>query len=85
MELAKVTSNGQITIPVEIRRKLGIKGGDKVLFTEDSGKIYMTNSSMEALCNAQKAFEGEAERLGLKNDDDVMALIKALRDESAVK
>lgn len=25
MELAKVTSKGQVTIPVEIRRKLGIK------------------------------------------------------------
>lgn len=30
MELAKVTSKGQVTIPVEIRRKLGtISGQDK--------------------------------------------------------
>ena len=35
MELAKVTSKGQVTIPVEIRRKLGIKNGDKVLFMEE--------------------------------------------------
>ena len=27
MELAKVTSKGQITIPIEIRKKLGIKEG----------------------------------------------------------
>ena len=32
MELAKVTSKGQITIPIEIRKKLGIKAGSKVLF-----------------------------------------------------
>ena len=32
MELAKVTSKGQITIPIDIRRKLGIKEGSKVLF-----------------------------------------------------
>ena len=32
MELAKVTSKGQVTIPIEIRKKLGIKNGDKVLF-----------------------------------------------------
>lgn len=25
MELAKVTSKGQITIPIEIRKKLGVK------------------------------------------------------------
>ena len=82
MELAKVTSKGQGTIPVEIRKKLGIKNGDKVLFIEDAGRIYMMNSSMEALREAQIAFKGEAERLGLKNDDDVMEMIKA---ERAVK
>ena len=82
MELAKVTSKGQVTIPVEIRKKLGIKNGDKVLFIEDDGRIYMMNSSMEALREAQMAFKGEAERLGLKNDDDVMEMIKA---ERAVK
>ena len=66
MELAKVTSKGQITIPVEIRKKLGIKNGDKVLFIEDAGRIYMMNSSMEALREAQMEFLGEAERLGLE-------------------
>ena len=81
MELAKVTSKGQVTIPIEIRKKLGIKNGDKILFVEESGRIYMMNSSMDA----QKAFAGEAERLGLKDDDDVMAMIKELREESVVK
>ena len=85
MELAKVTSKGQITIPVEVRKKLGIKNGDKVLFMEDSGRIYMMNSSMDALREAQRAFAGEAERVGLKNDDDVMAMIKELREERVVK
>jgi AbrB family looped-hinge helix DNA binding protein len=85
MELAKVTSKGQVTIPVEIRRKLGIKNGDKILFVEDDGRIYMMNSSMDALREAQKAFEGEAERLGLKNEDDVMEMIKEIRSERAVK
>ena len=43
MELAKVTSKGQVTIPIEIRKKLGIKNGDKVLFVEEAGRIYMMN------------------------------------------
>ena len=85
MELAKVTSKGQVTIPVEIRRILGIKSGGKVLFMEESGRIYMMNSSMDAFREAQRAFAGEAERLGLKNDDDVMAMIKELREESVMK
>lgn len=34
---AKVTSKGQITIPVEIRRQLGVKPGDKVRFEQNNG------------------------------------------------
>ena len=48
MELAKVTSKGQITIPIEIRKKLGIKEGSKVLYLEEAGLIYLANNSMEA-------------------------------------
>lgn len=85
MELAKVTSKGQITIPIEIRKKLGIKEGSKVLFLEEAGRIYLTNSSMEALREAQQAFEGEAERIGLKNEEDVVAMVKKLREEKEVE
>lgn len=85
MELAKITSKGQITIPVDIRRKLGVKEGDKVLFVEEAGKVYILNASMEAIKEAQTAFAGEAERAGLKNEDDVVAMIKQLRRERTVK
>jgi len=34
---AKVTSKGQITIPVEIRRSLGVKPGDKLRFEAHEG------------------------------------------------
>jgi AbrB family looped-hinge helix DNA binding protein len=85
MELAKITSKGQITIPVDIRRKLGVKEGDKVLFVEEAGKIYILNSSMEALKEAQAAFSGEAERAGLKDENDVVAMMKEFRQERTVK
>lgn len=81
MELAKVTAKGQITIPVDIRRKLGVKEGDKILFIEERGKIIMMNSSMEALRKAQAAFVGEAERLNLKDEQDVADMINEMRRE----
>lgn len=81
MEVAKVTSKGQITIPIDIRRRLGVKEGDKILFIEEKGKIVMMNSSMEALRKAQTAFAGEAERLGLKDEQDVVDLISEVRRE----
>lgn len=81
MELAKVTSKGQITIPIDIRKKLGVKEGDKILFVEEQGRIIMMNSSMDALRKAQAAFAGEAERLGLKDEQDVADLVSELRRE----
>lgn len=81
MEVAKITSKGQITIPIDIRRRLGVKEGDKVLFVEEQGRIFMMNSSMEALRTAQTAFAGEADRLGLKDEQDVVDLIAELRRE----
>ena len=85
MELAKITSKGQITIPVDIRRKLGVKEGDKVLFVEEAGRIYILHSSMEALREAQASFSGEAERAELKSEDDVVALMKEFRRERTVE
>ncbi|MCL1985435.1 MAG: AbrB/MazE/SpoVT family DNA-binding domain-containing protein [Betaproteobacteria bacterium] len=81
MELAKITTRGQITIPLEIRRKLGVKDGDKVVFLEKDGRIIIENSVMLALKDAQDAFRGEAERQGLKTEQDVAAMVKDIRRE----
>lgn len=81
MELAKITSKGQITIPIDIRRKLQLNEGDKVLFMEEGGKIYLMNPSMNALLAAQTAFAGEAERAGLDSEQDVIDMVRKIRKE----
>jgi antitoxin PrlF len=81
MELAKITKRGQITIPVEIRKKLGVQEGDKVIFLEDNGRIIIGNAALAALKLAQNAFEGEAERVGLEDEQDVVDLVKDIRRE----
>ena len=59
MNLARVSANGQITVPVEIRRFLKLKEGDKMLFvTKDNGEVVVNNSSLIALQEAQTAVEG---------------------------
>jgi len=85
MELAKVTSKGQVTIPIAIRKRLGIKNGDKILFLIKPEDVVLVNSTMAALEKIGSAFEGEAERLGLKDDDDVVAMIKEIRKENREK
>ncbi|WP_302441189.1 AbrB/MazE/SpoVT family DNA-binding domain-containing protein [Bilophila wadsworthia] len=44
MELAKLTSRCQLTLPREIRQKLGVKEGDKVVFIEENGRIFIENA-----------------------------------------
>jgi len=81
MDLARVSSKGQITIPIEIRKKLNLKEGDKVLFLEENGKIVLANSSYVALKEMQEVMKGESERIGLITEEDVNNLIKDLRQE----
>ncbi|MBO5560595.1 MAG: AbrB/MazE/SpoVT family DNA-binding domain-containing protein [Firmicutes bacterium] len=81
MELAKVTSKGQITIPISIRKQLGVKDGDKVLFVNDGNKIVIMNASVGALLSAQKEFTGTAEELGIENEQDIVNMVKEVRAE----
>ena len=80
MELAKVTSKGQITIPLVIRNKLQLKAGDKVFSEESRGKVYITNASQITLANVQAQMKGEAKKAGFQTEDDVVAYIKELRN-----
>jgi antitoxin PrlF len=59
MNLAKVSPNGQITVPIEVRRKLKIKEGDKIIFLERAdGEIILQNSALFALRQVQKGLNG---------------------------
>ena len=80
MNLAKVSANGQITVPVEIRQLLGLKSGDKILFIQKpDGDIVINNASAEAIRKAQSAFSGVAESMGVKDEEDVMKLVREVR------
>ncbi|GAB6277574.1 putative transcriptional regulator [uncultured spirochete] len=85
MELAKLTSKGQITIPVEIRRKLRLKEGDKVFFIEENGKIIFQNAAQTALSTFQNEMVGEATKAGFSSEDDVVQYIKNLRAQNGDK
>ena len=79
MELAKLTAKGQITIPRDIRRKMNLKTGDKILFFEENNRYFLQNSNAVVLADFQKAMEGAAKEAGFDGPDDVTAYIKQLR------
>ena len=41
---SRITSKGQVTVPVEIRRKLGLRRGDKVEFREHGAEAVITRA-----------------------------------------
>ena len=81
MELAKVTTKGQITLPISIRRALNVKDGDKVAFIEKDGNFILINPVSLAIDEVRKEFEGEADKVGLKTEEDVVKMIKEMRKE----
>ena len=82
MEIAKVTSKGQITIPRDIRVKMDLKKGDKILIFEDNGKYFFQNSASVALKALQDSMKGEAEKAGFNNPNDVVQYIKSRRKKN---
>jgi AbrB family looped-hinge helix DNA binding protein len=44
MELANISTSGQITIPLAIRKRLGLSDGGKVVFWEENGRVVVENA-----------------------------------------
>lgn len=78
---AKVMAKGQVTIPKDIREILGVASGDRITFIVEGNTVRIVNSAVYAMQVLQKEMAQEAERTGLTSDDDVMALVKKLRNE----
>ena len=75
MNLATVSANGQITVPVEIRRRLNLKAGDKLLFLrKQNGEIVVNNTAALALQTAQEAVAGSQ-----FSEDEVLAEVMDIR------
>lgn len=80
MNLAKLSSDGQITVPFEIRRLLKLKEGDKLLFIQnESGEVVVENASLDSIRRAQKAFGGIAEELGNPGEDEIQSWVDEVR------
>lgn len=78
---AKVMAKGQVTIPKDIREVLGVASGDRITFIVKGNTVRIVNSAIYAMQVLQQEMVGEAERTGLTSEDDVMELVKELRNE----
>jgi AbrB family looped-hinge helix DNA binding protein len=78
---AKVMPKGQITLPKDIREALRIDTGDRVTLICENDRVVMMNSAIYAMKVLQREMAGEADKAGLKSDEDVIDMLMKMRTE----
>ena len=81
IDVSRVTTKGQVTIPLEFRKKLNIKEGDKVVFIEKDGLLFLGNSNRLVLEDFARSMIGAAENAGIKTEEDVTKIVNEIRSE----
>lgn len=78
---AKVMSKGQVTIPKDVRRVLGVESGDKVTFIVEGNVVRVVNAAAYAMQVLQQQMAGQAQEAGIASEEDVAALVASMRGE----
>jgi AbrB family looped-hinge helix DNA binding protein len=72
MSEARMTSKGQITLPKEIRLKLGLKQGDRVRFiVEDDGRVRLLPAKRD-VSELMGILPRPKRRLSIEELDDIV-------------
>jgi AbrB family looped-hinge helix DNA binding protein len=80
-ENAKVMAKGQITLPKDIRAALGIDTGSRVALVFDGEKVLMMNAVVYAMKLLREGMKGEAEKAGLRTEEDVVDMMHKIREQ----
>lgn len=81
MEVAKVSSKGQVTIPVSVRNRLKLKAGDKLVILEENGRYYIDNTALLAFKRVEDVFAGEVAKAGFETEADMQDYMLEIRKE----
>lgn len=80
IETTKMTSKGQIVIPEETRKRLGLKSGDKFLVVGDRDVVILktlAGPSLNEFDDLIKIARKQAKAVGLKRADITKAIDKS--------
>jgi len=82
MEAVRITAQGQITIPIGIRKKLNLKAGDKVIFSEErGGRIFFENPALLAFNRIQDEMCDVAKNSGFNTEQELQSFVREVRQE----
>ncbi len=74
----RVTTKGQVTIPLHIRQKLRISPHAEIFFMEEGGKVYLTKKKISSQSpNRFRRFRGVA--TVKMSTDEIMSLTRGRR------
>jgi len=79
LNTAKIMSKGQITLPIDIRKSMGLSIGDRVALISDGKRIIMMNPAVYAMEVLQQEMEGKWEESGIKSDEDILLMAAETR------
>lgn len=79
---AKVMAKGQVTIPKDVRDVLGVSSGDRVTFIVEGDTVRIVNSAVYAMQILQQEMAEETQRTDTISEDDVIEIIKEMRNEN---
>ncbi|MBP1156488.1 MULTISPECIES: AbrB/MazE/SpoVT family DNA-binding domain-containing protein [unclassified Paenibacillus] len=69
MEISRISSKGQVTIPKSIRELLEVDAGDRILFIEENGRAYIAKASLVALNDYQLNMTKGARNQGISKQE----------------
>lgn len=78
-ENAVISSKGQLTIPKKVREVLGVNSGEKVTFVVVGDEVKIVNAAAYTMKVLQTEMMGEAEKVGLNSEEDIVSLLRELK------
>lgn len=81
IDIAKVMSKGQVTIPKGIRDLLKISEGDRVVFIGEGDYAVVMNANLYAMRTLQREMSGEFSKAGIRDEGDIVDLVRQVRRE----
>jgi len=79
-EIGSISSRGQIAIPSDIRKNMGLEEGTKVLFVLEDDTLIMKKVTSETFANITRPLKEEAKKVGFK-ESEVSGLVRKARKE----
>ena len=79
--VAKISSKGQITIPISVRNRLKLKTGDKFVIFVENKICYFENPAVLAFKRAEDAFAGKAAKAGFSTEEEMQNYMEEIRKE----